>query len=57
MAAWFLGNVDQKNPAETVPALHKAFLAMGGLTVLSSVTFWSLNNSDGANISHHHEVD
>lgn len=57
MAAWFLGNVDQTNPAETVPALHKAFLAMGGITIVSSLTFWGLTNTDGANISHYRAVE
>jgi MFS family permease len=53
IAAWFLGNVDQTNPAEAIPALHKAFLTMGGLTIVSSATFWLLRPDDGANVSHH----
>jgi EmrB/QacA subfamily drug resistance transporter len=57
VAAWFLGRVDQTNPAETVPALHKAFLAMGGLTIISSIMFWRLTSTDGANISHYEEAE
>lgn len=55
LTAWILTGVDQTNPVQTVPALHKAFLAMGGITILSSVTFWGLRKSDGDNVSHHHE--
>lgn len=51
LAAWYLGHVDQTNAAQTVPALHKAFLTMGGLTCLSSLTFWGLRSSDGNNVS------
>ena len=40
LAAWYLGAVDQSVAAQTIPALHKAFLTMGALTVLSSLTFW-----------------
>lgn len=53
LTAWILTGVDQTNPVQTVPALHKAFLAMGGLTILSSLTFWGLRKNDGDNVSHH----
>lgn len=51
LAAWFLGGVDQKVVAQTIPALHKAFLTMGALTVVSSLTFWKLQSTDGDNVS------
>jgi MFS family permease len=51
VAAWFLGHVDQRLAAQTVPALHKAFLVMGLLTIVSSGTFWSLRPNDGDNVS------
>jgi EmrB/QacA subfamily drug resistance transporter len=51
LAAWYLGGVDQSIAAQTIPALHKAFLTMGALTVLSSLTFWTLRSSDGNNVS------
>ncbi len=51
LAGWFLGNVDQHDPAQTVPALHKAFLAMGAFTILSSFMFWRLTATDGDNVS------
>lgn len=51
LAAWFLGHVDQTDPVQTVPALHKAFLVMGTLTLLSSLSFWKLRGDDGNNVS------
>ncbi len=51
LAAWFLGHVDQTDPAQTIPALHKAYFTMGLITVISSVTFWSLHRDDGNNVS------
>lgn len=51
LAAWFLGHVNQNDPAQTIPALHKAFLAMGGITIISSLTFWGLDPNDGNNVS------
>jgi EmrB/QacA subfamily drug resistance transporter len=51
LTGWYLGAVDQSIAAQTIPALHKAFLTMGALTVVSSVTFWTLRPSDGNNVS------
>ena len=51
LTAWFLGHVDQTDPVQTVPALHKAFVAMGAFTVLSSLMFWRLTATDGDNVS------
>jgi EmrB/QacA subfamily drug resistance transporter len=51
LAGWFLGHVDQTDAAQTVPALHKAYLTMGLLTIVSSATFWGLRRNDGNNVS------
>jgi hypothetical protein len=51
LAGWFLGHVNQTDPAQAVPALHKAFFAMGAITIVSSLTFWGLKANDGNNIS------
>jgi EmrB/QacA subfamily drug resistance transporter len=51
-AAWFLGHVDQTIPGETIPALHKAFLTLGAITIVSALTFLGLHPHDGNNISH-----
>jgi len=51
LAGWFLGHVDQTDPVQTIPALHKAYATMGIITIISSVTFWSLRRDDGNNVS------
>jgi EmrB/QacA subfamily drug resistance transporter len=51
LAGWYLGQVDQTLPAKTVSALHKAFVTMGALTILSSLTFRTLRSTDGNNVS------
>jgi MFS family permease len=52
VVGWFLGSVNQHDPLQTVPALHKAFFTLGSLTILSSFTFWGLHADDGNNVSH-----
>ena len=32
-------------------ALHHAFLTLGGLTILSSLSFWTLRSADGEKVS------
>ncbi len=51
ISAWYLGNFDQTDPTYVVPALQKALLTMGGLTVLSSLSFLGLHSTDGDNMS------
>jgi len=51
VAGWFLRGLNQTNPAEVIPALHHAFITMGLLTALSSLTSWWLHRDDGNNIS------
>ncbi|QYM80435.1 DHA2 family efflux MFS transporter permease subunit [Horticoccus luteus] len=51
IAGYFLGHVDQTNAAQTIPALHKAFFALGAVTIVSSLTFLGLHAHDGNNIS------
>lgn len=51
LATWFLGGVDRSVAAETIPALHQAFLVMSGATILSSLTFYTLHPADGNNVS------
>ena len=51
VAGWYLRGLNQSNPAEMVPALHKAFVTMGLLTIASSATFWGLRRNDGNNVS------
>jgi EmrB/QacA subfamily drug resistance transporter len=50
-AAWFLGSLNQHDAAQTIPALHKAFLTLGCITLVSSLAFWGLHSDDGDNVS------
>lgn len=51
LAAWFIGDTPQSDRAELIPALHHSFIALGAITVLSSLTFWRLHPDDGNNVS------
>jgi MFS family permease len=51
IAAWYLGDAPQTDGAAVTGALHYAFLTLGVLTVLSSLSFWTLRAEDGANVS------
>jgi EmrB/QacA subfamily drug resistance transporter len=51
VAGWYLGNVSQTNSAAVINALHHTFLTLGGLTILSSLTFWTLRPRDGESVS------
>jgi EmrB/QacA subfamily drug resistance transporter len=51
IAAWYLGDLPQSDRAAVTTALHNAFLTLGGLTVLSSLSFWTLRSTDGEIVS------
>lgn len=51
IASWYLGNLPQTEPVAVTNALHHTFLTIGGLTILSSLSFWTLRPSDGDNVS------
>jgi EmrB/QacA subfamily drug resistance transporter len=51
ITGWYLGDVPQSNRLALTSALHYAFLTLAALTVLSSITFWSLRKGDGESIS------
>lgn len=51
VAGWFLGNVTQTDWRHALPALHHAFGVIGAITIVSSLTFWSLKPNDGNNVS------
>lgn len=50
-AAWFLADVPQSDRPAFVQALHHAFLVLGALTALSSLSFAGLRVDDGSNVS------
>lgn len=51
VAAWFLGDLPQTDHAAVTHALHYAFLTLGVLTFISSLSFWTLRANDGENVS------
>jgi len=53
LAGWLLSGLDQTNPAQILPALHRVFLTMGALTILSSLCYLRLRPNDANNISGH----
>jgi EmrB/QacA subfamily drug resistance transporter len=51
ITAWYLGDLPQSDHAAVQSALHHAFLTLGALTILSSLTFWTLRPNDGESVS------
>jgi EmrB/QacA subfamily drug resistance transporter len=51
LAGWFLGGVAQTDALAVQSALHQTFLAVGVVTMLSSLAFWTLRPGDGDNVS------
>ena len=51
IAAWYLGDLPQTDRVAVTNALHHAFLTLGGLTILSSLSFWTLRSGDGESVS------
>ncbi|HWT70839.1 MAG TPA: MFS transporter [Oxalicibacterium sp.] len=51
VAAWYLGDLPQTDRPAVMNALHHAFLTLGAMTILSSLSFWTLRAHDGENVS------
>jgi fucose permease len=51
ITGWYLGNVSQTNHEAVASALHHAFLTLGVLTIVSSLSFWTLRQRDGESVS------
>ena len=51
IAGRYLGNLLQTEQASLTSALHHTFLTVGGVTMLSSLSFWTLRPADGDNVS------
>ena len=51
VTAWYLGNVPQTDRLAVTNALHHAFITLGIITVLSSLSFWALHQNDGNAVS------
>jgi EmrB/QacA subfamily drug resistance transporter len=52
-AALFIPDRFHPNAPEMIHGIHRAFLALGGWTVLSTFVFRKLNSGDGAAVTHH----
>ncbi len=50
-AAFYLNHLPQTSPTAVSDALHHAFLALAGLTMVSSLTFWLLREDDGESVT------
>ena len=51
VAAWFIGHTQQTDTVRFIEGLHRSYLALGTITVLSSLIFWRLRPNDGNNVS------
>lgn len=51
VAAFYLENLSQTSTAAVSGALHRAFLTLAMLTLVSSLSFWTLRRDDGASVS------
>jgi EmrB/QacA subfamily drug resistance transporter len=51
VTAWFLGGLPQTDQDAVVRALHRAFLTLSGLTIVSTLAFRTLREGDGAAVS------
>lgn len=51
ITAWYLGDLPQTERSFVTGALHHAFLTLGALTILSSLSFWTLRARDGESVT------
>jgi MFS family permease len=51
VTAWYLHDVPQSDRMAVTSALHHAFLTLGAVTVVSSLSFWTLKPGDGNAVS------
>jgi len=51
VAGWYLDGLPQTDSIAVTAALHHAFLTMGGLTMLSGISFLALKSGDGDSVS------
>jgi len=51
IAGLYLGDLPQSDRIAVTSALHHAFITLGCLTIVSSLSFWFLRKNDGDNVS------
>lgn len=56
IAAVFIPDRFTSDPAQIIQGVHKAFVTLGGLTVLSTIVFRELKANDGDNVSRHSAI-
>ncbi|MEZ0217921.1 MAG: MFS transporter, partial [Rariglobus sp.] len=56
VAAWFLAGVPTSDHPVFISALHHAFITIGALTVISTLSFVGLKNTDGISISNYRPI-
>jgi EmrB/QacA subfamily drug resistance transporter len=56
VTAVFVPDRFHTSPLEMIDGIHKAFLVLGGLTVLSAIVFRELKSDDGSNVSRHNVI-
>ena len=49
--AFFIPDRFHSDPAEMIHGIHKAFIALGGFTILSTIIFRKLRSGDGRDVS------
>jgi EmrB/QacA subfamily drug resistance transporter len=54
--AFFVPAHGQASPAEMIYGIHKALVALGGLTIVSTIVFSSLKRGDGDAVSHEKDL-
>lgn len=57
VTAWYLGDLPQSDRIAVMNALHHAFLTLGAVTFISSLTFWTLRKNDGESVSQGPVID
>jgi EmrB/QacA subfamily drug resistance transporter len=56
IAACFIPDRFHASPPQMIVGIHRAFLVVGALTLLSTLVFRELRPRDGENVSQHHEA-
>ncbi|MBX9716184.1 MAG: DHA2 family efflux MFS transporter permease subunit [Burkholderiaceae bacterium] len=51
VAGWYLDGLSQSDQVAVTGAIHHALLTLGGVTILSSLSFWTLRPGDGDSVS------
>ncbi len=51
IAGWYLGDLPQTDQLAVTTALHYTLVTVGILTIVSSLSFWTLRRTDGDNVS------